>query len=110
MEVQLPGGTVLLLRADAPRIGNVQLAVFLLAIALAMSTLTMAAMDRSPRLWRPVIAGVAALGLVITPSVLTIPGVTPPVVVGGLLSLLAIGLLLGVAVIGRPPTLWDWRP
>ena len=102
LEVQLPGGTVLLLRADAPRIGNVQLAVFLLAIALAMSTLTMAAIDRSPRVWRPVIAGVAVLGLVITPSVLTIPGVTPPVVVGGLLSLLAIGLLLGVAVIGRP--------
>ena len=60
LEVQLPGGTVLLLRADAPRIGNVQLAVFLLAIALAMSTLTMAAIDRSPRCgdrssqaWRP---------------------------------------------------------
>ncbi|MFN2483698.1 MAG: hypothetical protein ABR509_02005 [Candidatus Limnocylindria bacterium] len=99
----LPGGSVVLLRSDAPTITRASLAATLLVLAVALAALAAAAMRPGWRLRRLTLVGVAAAGLVVIPGAADLGELAPlalPTTVAGLMAALALAIL---AIVPRPP-------
>jgi len=102
LELALPGGFIPIMRTDAPQVGRIALAASLLTLAAALAALAAAAADEHWRWWRPTVAGLGAVGILVTPSVLTTPSV-PALPLGlGLIGLVSAVVLIGVGIVGRP--------
>ncbi len=102
LELSLPGGLVTIQRSDAPQIGRLAFAAALITISVAVGALAAAAADEHWRWWRSVVVGLGAIGLLISPSVLTTEDVPVLAVVLGLTGVAAALALIGVGIVGRP--------
>ncbi len=99
--IDLPGGSIPLLRGDAPPISRLHLAVTLLAIGAGMAALATGALQPGWRLRRATLMLIAVAELLMVPVALGLSLVPPAIVAISVGALVASALLFLLALLGR---------